>query len=48
MQRICQDRAPFVWLLQKVATAVQGKGVSGYGMGPVNDFTRYGDVKKSG
>jgi peptide/nickel transport system substrate-binding protein len=48
MQRICQDRAPFAWLLQRVATAVQGKGVSGYAVGPVNDFTRYGDVRKSG
>ena len=30
MQRLARERAPFAWMLQQVATAVLGKGVSGF------------------
>jgi peptide/nickel transport system substrate-binding protein len=47
MQRIAQERAPFAWLMQAIATAALGNGVSGYVIGPVADFTKYADVKKA-
>jgi peptide/nickel transport system substrate-binding protein len=47
MQRLAQERAPFAYLLENIATVVEGKGVSGYALGPVAEFTRFGDVKKA-
>lgn len=47
MQRAAQERAPFAFMLQPIASAVMGKGVSGFVVGAVADFTKYGDVKKT-
>jgi peptide/nickel transport system substrate-binding protein len=47
MQRLSQERAPFAMLLQEVATAVLGKGVSGFTIGAIPDFTKYADIKKA-
>jgi len=47
MQRLSQQRAPFAMMLQQVATAVLGKGVSGFVMGPIPDYTKYADVRKA-
>src|SRR5208282_1707451 len=44
MQRLAQERAPFAWILQQVAVAVMGKGVSGFVVGPLPDYTRYDDI----
>jgi peptide/nickel transport system substrate-binding protein len=47
LQQKVQAEAPFAFMLQPIVTAVMGKGVSGFGVGPVADFTKYGDVKKT-
>jgi peptide/nickel transport system substrate-binding protein len=47
MQRLSQERAPFAMLLQQIATAVLGKGVSGFTIGPISDYTKYADIKKA-
>jgi peptide/nickel transport system substrate-binding protein len=47
MQRLAQERAPFAWILQQVAVAVMGKGVSGFAVGPLPDYTHYNDIKKA-
>jgi peptide/nickel transport system substrate-binding protein len=47
MQRLSQDRAPFVMLLQAIAIAVEGKGVSGFTIGPLPDYTKYAEIKKA-
>jgi len=47
MQRLAQERAPFAWILQQVAVAVMGKGVSGFTVGPLPDYTHYNDIKKA-
>jgi peptide/nickel transport system substrate-binding protein len=47
MQHKFQDRAPFAIMLQQVATAVLGKGVSGFVIGPIPDYTRYSDIRKA-
>jgi peptide/nickel transport system substrate-binding protein len=47
MQRLSQDRSPFVMMLQQIATAVLGKGVSGFTLGPLVDYTKYADIKKA-
>ncbi len=47
MQKLSQERAPFVMLLQAISNAVQGKGVSGFVIGPLPDYTKYYDVKKA-
>ncbi|MFI4981018.1 MAG: ABC transporter substrate-binding protein, partial [Nevskiales bacterium] len=47
MQRLSQERAPFAMMLQQVATAVMGKGVGGFVMGPIPDYTKYADVRKA-
>ncbi|MBN8891298.1 MAG: hypothetical protein BGP12_18035 [Rhodospirillales bacterium 70-18] len=47
MQELARERSPFVFLMQPIATAVMGKGVSGFVMGPVFDDTKYAEVKKA-
>jgi peptide/nickel transport system substrate-binding protein len=47
MQRLSQERSPFAMMLQQVSTAVLGKGVSGFVIGPIPDYTKYGDIKKA-
>ena len=46
MQRLAQQRAPFAMMLQTIATAAMGKGVSGFVVGPLPDYTKYADIKK--
>jgi peptide/nickel transport system substrate-binding protein len=47
MQRQFMDRAPFAMLLQKNAVAVLGKGVSGFHVGPMPDYTKYAQITKA-
>jgi peptide/nickel transport system substrate-binding protein len=47
MQELSRARSPFVFMMQPISTAVLGKGVSGFVMGPVPDDTKYGQVKKA-
>jgi peptide/nickel transport system substrate-binding protein len=47
MQRLAQERAPFAWMMQQIATAVLGKGVSGFEIGPLPDYTNYAGIKKA-
>ncbi|MBV9538101.1 MAG: ABC transporter substrate-binding protein [Acidisphaera sp.] len=47
MQRLSQERSPFAMMLQQIATAALGKGVSGFALGPLPDYTRYADVEKA-
>ena len=47
MQRLSQERSPFAMMLQQIATAVLGKGVSGFTIGPISDYTKYADIKKA-
>jgi peptide/nickel transport system substrate-binding protein len=46
MQRLAQERAPFALMMQQIATAVLGKGVSGFEIGPLPDYTSYAGIKK--
>jgi peptide/nickel transport system substrate-binding protein len=47
MQKMSQERAPFVMMLQAISNGVQGKGVSGFVIGPLPDYTKYYDIKKA-
>ncbi|MGE0416581.1 MAG: ABC transporter substrate-binding protein [Acetobacteraceae bacterium] len=47
MQQLFVDRAPFAMLLQKNASAVSRKGVSGFVVGPLPDYTRYDAITKA-
>jgi len=47
IQKLARDRAPFIILLQQIATAVLAKGVSGFVIGPLPDYTKYADIKKA-
>jgi peptide/nickel transport system substrate-binding protein len=47
MQKLSQERAPFVMMLQAISNAVQGKGVSGFVIGPLPDYTKYYNVMKA-
>jgi len=47
MQTQFMDRAPFAMLLQQNAVAVLGKGVSGFKVGPMPDYTHYWQIKKA-
>jgi peptide/nickel transport system substrate-binding protein len=47
MQTQFMDRAPFAMLLQQNAVAVLGKGVSGFQVGPMPDYTHYWQIKKA-
>ena len=47
MQTLSQERAPFVMMLQAISSAVQGKGVSGFVIGPLPDYTKYYNVAKA-
>ncbi len=47
LQQKAQASAPFAFMLQPIVTAVMGRGVAGFGVGPVADFTKYGDVTKT-
>ncbi len=40
-------RAPFAMLLQKISSAALGKGVSGFTIGALPDFTKFSDIKKA-
>jgi peptide/nickel transport system substrate-binding protein len=41
------ERAPFAMLMQKNAVAVLGKGVSGFKIGPMPDYTKYATITKA-
>ncbi|MEJ0016275.1 MAG: ABC transporter substrate-binding protein [Acetobacteraceae bacterium] len=47
MQQQFMDRAPFAMLLQKNAVAVLAKGVSGFKVGPMPDYTHYAQIRKA-
>ena len=47
MQLKFAERAPFVMMLQKIASGVMGKGVSGFVIGPQTGFTQYADIRKA-
>jgi peptide/nickel transport system substrate-binding protein len=47
MQREFMERAPFAMVLQKHAVAVLGKGVSGFRVGPMPDYTKYAQITKA-
>jgi peptide/nickel transport system substrate-binding protein len=47
MQRLGHERAPFAMMLQAISTAVLNKGVSGFAVGPLPDYTIYRDIKKA-
>ena len=46
IQQQFMDRAPFAMLLQRNAVAVLGKGVSGFKVGPMPDYTHYSKITK--
>jgi peptide/nickel transport system substrate-binding protein len=46
IQEQFMDRAPFVMLMQRNAVAVLGKGVSGFRVGPMPDYTHYFTIRK--
>jgi peptide/nickel transport system substrate-binding protein len=47
MQRQFMERAPFAMLLQRNAVAVLGKGVSGFQVGPMPDYTHWSQIRKA-
>jgi peptide/nickel transport system substrate-binding protein len=47
MQKQFMERAPFAMLLQRNAVAVLGKGVSGFEVGPMPDYTHYSQIRKA-
>jgi peptide/nickel transport system substrate-binding protein len=47
MQRQFMERAPFAMLLQRNAVAVLAKGVSGFNVGPMPDYTHYSQIRKA-
>jgi ABC-type transport system substrate-binding protein len=47
LQEAFRDRAPFAMLLQRNAVAVLGKGVSGFKVGPMPDYTHYTSIAKA-
>lgn len=47
MQKQFMERAPFAMLLQRNAVAVLGKGVSGFRVGPMPDYTHYSQIRKA-
>jgi len=47
MQKQFMERAPFAMLLQKNAVAVLGKGVTGFKVGPMPDYTKYAQITKA-
>ena len=47
MQQQFMERAPFAMLLQRNAVAVLGKGVSGFKVGPMPDYTHYSKITKA-
>jgi peptide/nickel transport system substrate-binding protein len=47
MQVKFANRAPFVMMLQKIASAAMPKGVTGFEIGPQADFTKLSDIKKA-
>jgi peptide/nickel transport system substrate-binding protein len=46
MQTKFAARAPFAMMLQQISSAAMGKGVSGFLIGPLPDFTKFADIKK--
>ncbi len=47
MQVLSQERAPFVMMLQAISNGVLGKGVSGFVIGPLPDYTKYYNIAKT-
>ena len=47
IQQQFQERAPFAMLMQRNAVAVLGKGVSGFKIGPMPDYTHYSKITKA-
>jgi len=47
MQKQFMERAPFAMLLQQNAVAVLAKGVSGFTIGAMPDYTHYSAIKKA-
>lgn len=46
-QKKFAERSPFVIMLQEISTAVLGRGVSGFVVGPASDFNLYDAIKKA-
>jgi peptide/nickel transport system substrate-binding protein len=46
IQQQFMDRAPFAMLMQRNAVAVLGKGVTGFRVGPMPDYTHYSTIRK--
>ena len=47
IQQQFMERAPFAMLLQRNAVAVLGKGVTGFKVGPMPDYTHYSKINKA-
>jgi len=47
IQQQFMERAPFAMLLQQNAVTVLGKGVSGFKVGPMPDYTQYSKITKA-
>ena len=47
IQQQFMERAPFAMLLQQNAVTVLGKGVSGFKVGPMPDYTHYAKITKA-
>jgi peptide/nickel transport system substrate-binding protein len=47
MQKLFMERAPFAVVLQRTSVAALGKGVSGFKVGPLPDYTRYAEIQKA-
>ncbi|HME27212.1 MAG TPA: ABC transporter substrate-binding protein [Acetobacteraceae bacterium] len=47
IQQQFMERAPFAMLLQQDAVTVLGKGVSGFKVGPMPDYTQYSKITKA-
>jgi peptide/nickel transport system substrate-binding protein len=47
LQQQFMERAPFAMLLQQNAVTVLGKGVSGFKVGPMPDYTHYSSITKT-
>lgn len=46
MQTKFAERAPFAMMLQQISSAALGKGVSGFVIGALPDFTKFADIRK--
>ena len=47
MQKKFAERAPFAMVLQQISSAALGKGVGGFVIGPLPDFTKFAAITKA-